>query len=124
MPDAVADVLRRCFQEAPGKRLANLADAARRLVAIYRRELGSDYPRQVIGGEAEESSSPAVEQDRWDKTGVRWLDPQPELLEALKEAKRDPQEAEVLSPPRGKSRRSQPLPTWRCMRKSGGCCLS
>jgi len=45
MPDAVAELLMRCFEEEPAKRPASMEQVADELITIYRRIAGSEFPR-------------------------------------------------------------------------------
>jgi WD40 repeat protein/serine/threonine protein kinase len=44
MPERLVDLLGRCFQDDPGKRLGNLGEAAQELEDIYREATGKSYP--------------------------------------------------------------------------------
>jgi hypothetical protein len=108
MPDAVAEILRKCFHQSPGERWANLEEAAQRLQTVYGCEIGRAHPRQrptsgVLEGRAEaEHHRPMVK-------GITWTDPRAYLREALQESGQDPQDAEAVLPPRGSSRRGQAI---------------
>jgi WD40 repeat protein len=45
MPEAVADLLRRCFQQNPNDRPRTLRECAAKLIEIYQAEIGKSYPR-------------------------------------------------------------------------------
>jgi len=47
MPLALADLLRRCFQEEPKARPGDMLEVAERLQEIYRQEVGQAYPREM-----------------------------------------------------------------------------
>ncbi len=109
VPAALADVLRRCFRQAPLERWANLEEAARRLEGIYREETGKAYSRFAVPLGPGRPLGEAVEYDRQTADGGGWTDPRTYLEEALREAGRDPKEAETMLPPRGSSRKGQAI---------------
>jgi len=47
MPPAVADLLRECFQEDPQARPKDMLEIAKRLISIYKQEIGQTYIRDV-----------------------------------------------------------------------------
>ncbi len=46
MPGALAELLRRCFQNDPDLRPASMDEVAERLILLYEQETGAPYPRQ------------------------------------------------------------------------------
>jgi len=46
MPGALAELLRRCFQNDPALRPASMDEVAERLMRLYEQETGTPYPRQ------------------------------------------------------------------------------
>ena len=46
MPAALAELLRRCFQDDPDQRPASMDEVAERLMRLYEQETGAPYPRQ------------------------------------------------------------------------------
>ena len=56
MRDELADILRGCFQRDPANRWQSMKDIADALMVLYRKETGSDYPREKPGLPLNESS--------------------------------------------------------------------
>jgi tetratricopeptide (TPR) repeat protein len=80
LPQALAELLHKCFRENPGERWATAGDAARELVRIYAAETGHAYPR---------SEPPISSQGETEKftrrltSGAQWGDPAQRLREAF-----------------------------------------
>lgn len=102
IPDAVVDVLRKCFLKDPVARWASLAAAAQSLVQAFERVTSKKYARilgQVPGGQAH-----AVQHDRR-VGGIHWHDPLEWLREAYLAAGKEPGEADSYLPPAAFSRK-------------------
>lgn len=97
MPDGVAAVLRRCFQDAPSARWANCEALADELLRVFRRLVGQNYTR-LAPDLAVKSGQPHVAHDRRTTTGISWDDPREWLVRALQADGRNPAEAEKLLP--------------------------
>ncbi len=105
IPEAVVEVLRRCFREEPDERWSNLEEAAEQLQTVYQKEFGRPYPRRRPPLSA--SPCKVAEHDRRTIGGAAWQDPRPYLERALKLAGRHPREVGILFPSRGGSRQAQ-----------------
>jgi len=108
MPSGLTEVLRRCLRYDPAQRWASLAEVTEALRPIYRRVVGTDYPRPAPATSDRDRRVP-VEHYRRSIRGVEWSDPREWLLKAFQADGRDPIEAEVLLPARTGSRKAQAI---------------
>jgi len=82
MPQALADVLRKCFCLRPEDRWASMDEAADHLVKIYRECTGHEYPRMKPPAPLPPAHSHASP-DRWTNWGYQWDDPRDYLEDAI-----------------------------------------
>jgi tetratricopeptide (TPR) repeat protein len=83
LPQAMAELLHKCFQEDPDERWATAGAAARELARIYAAETGRVYPRR------EPPISPQGETEGYAReltSGIRWGDPAQRLQQAFRAA--------------------------------------
>jgi len=106
MPADMADLLRRCFQQDPTERLANLAEAVEHLQKIYRDSVGLRYGRTFAVIERDVLPSTCITERRHTR-GTMWTDPKIWLEKALRVAGRYPATAEAISERRGVTRRGE-----------------
>lgn len=108
MPESIAAVLRRCFENEPSKRWDSLGEAAQKLIEIYRKETRKEYHRkkpEIKSGQGSED----ITHDRRTTYGTKWDDPRVWLAEALKLSGRDQSELEALLKEQKGSRKAQAL---------------
>lgn len=105
VPAPLAKVVLHCLEHEPEDRGARFEAVSAALREAYRLLVGRDYPREFEAPETGPRSD--AEHDRRTTTGVTWHDPLTWLRKGLREAGRDPAEAERLAPRRTGSRRAQ-----------------
>ena len=75
MPKGMADVLRKCFQQAAGARWRSLCEVSKRLREIYAEKNGEPYPRRMPAL-LNRSNQLSIAHARWFRAGgVQWTDP-------------------------------------------------
>ncbi|MFH0871556.1 MAG: serine/threonine-protein kinase, partial [bacterium] len=107
MPEAVADVLRRCLAHYPAERWSEMSGAAETLIGCYQEAVGKRYarPRPAVGI----SDMKVAPHDRMGVEGVGWRDPREWLRLAYQAAGRDPAEAGRAQPAPAQSRKAQAI---------------
>ncbi|MCX5813027.1 MAG: serine/threonine-protein kinase [Proteobacteria bacterium] len=108
LPESVAAVLRRCFEDELSKRWDNLGEAAKELIEIYRKETGKEYHRKKPEIKSRQGLED-ITHDRRTIRGTKWEDPRVHLAEALKLSGRDQSELEALLKEQKGSRKAQAL---------------
>src|SRR5262249_22265420 len=107
MPLAMAEVLRRCFQQDPEERWPTMNSLAAALEDIHRKTLGKEYSRRLF--EVPEREGQVAPHDRHGVWGQRGTDPRQWLLRAFALEGRDPASVDAVLPPRGGSRKAQEI---------------
>jgi len=106
MSTSLAELLRQCFLPQPAERPADLAVVVETLKTVYRKEVGTDYVRELNASEQATPFEAGIEERRH-YAGVSWPDPQEWLEKGLRAAGRDPAEAAAMLSRRGVTRRGE-----------------
>jgi len=83
MPQALADVLRKCFCLRPEDRWTSMDEVADHLVIIYRECTGHEYPRTKAARATADGSLPYLTRSLDEIGGYQWDDPRDYLEEAI-----------------------------------------
>jgi tetratricopeptide (TPR) repeat protein len=108
MPEALADLLRKCFRRDQAERWGSLTEIAEALRQLWRQTCGYDYWRAVPEMAARDDDE-AIAADRYLFSGHEWEDPRPFLVRVYRAIGADPAQIDALLPPRTGSRRAQAL---------------
>ena len=106
MPSALADILRKCFQNDPAKRWSNLGEVVGHLKTAYSRIAGEDYDRELVQTVPKSQPKTGVIVRRG-VDGTSWHDPREWLEAAFRLDGRNPAEAEEILERSVASRRGQ-----------------
>ena len=106
MPLALAEILRKCFQNDPAKRWANLGEVVANLKTTYSKITGEKYDRELVAV-VHRGTPQAGLAERRSAHGGEWADPRMCLEKALRLSGRNPAEASEITERQGRSRRGQ-----------------
>jgi len=106
MPSTLADILRKCFQNDPAQRWANLGEVVAHLKTAYSRIAGEDYDRELVPIVHRGTPQAGLDQRRTTDGGV-WANPRLWLEKGLRLSGRNPAEAKEIVDRHAHSRRGQ-----------------